>query len=251
MHNRATTETGDHHPSAVNVIITRPEPDASEFARELRAHGFNPLLSPAMTIELTDEQPDLDAISALAFTSANGCRAFAEKSAMRNLPVFAVGPETAGAARQAGFLDVEVANGNVASLVDLISSLPQKLSMLHVAGRDRAGDLVSSLNARQIEAKRAVLYRATPQDQLSAGARQALIDQPQRTWVTIFSPRTAHIFLKQIENAGVILDELQLKIVCLSKMVASPLVASGVFDVHVADQGTRQEMVDLMKRIGI
>ena len=51
---------------------------------------------------------DLRPYRALAFTSANGVRAFAGKSTERNLPAYAVGERTAVALRAAGFTPVIV-----------------------------------------------------------------------------------------------------------------------------------------------
>ena len=61
------------------VLITRAEPDASEFAAACRSRGLEPVLSPVMRIEIEKIEPDLSDVGALAFTSANGVRAFVPK----------------------------------------------------------------------------------------------------------------------------------------------------------------------------
>ncbi len=84
------------------IWITRAEPGAAATAERVRALGHEAVVAPLLAIQpLVDARVDLTDVGALAFTSANGVRAFAEKSAERSLKVFAVGLATAKAARQA------------------------------------------------------------------------------------------------------------------------------------------------------
>ena len=104
------------------VWITRAEPGASRTAARLRDMGCEPLIQPLLAVEpLTPPLPDLDRFAALAFTSANGVAAFAALTPRRDRPVFAVGEATAGAAREAGFVAVRSADGD---LTDLAGDLP-------------------------------------------------------------------------------------------------------------------------------
>ena len=92
----------------MRLLLTRPMVDAMVVAEQLAGQGHDVLLSPLIDISLDREAvlPPLDAQRALAFTSANGVRALmaqlqagnlasADRAAWRNLPVFAVGPQTA------------------------------------------------------------------------------------------------------------------------------------------------------------
>src|SRR6185312_6911195 len=88
----------------MKVLITRAE----EEARRLAARGIDSLIEPLIAVRFRPESaaglaPFLDGVQAAIFTSANGARAFAAATARRDLRVFAVGPATAMAAREAGF----------------------------------------------------------------------------------------------------------------------------------------------------
>ncbi len=86
------------------IWITRALPGAESTAERVRALGHEAVVAPLLTVQpLADTRIDLAGVAALAFTSANGVRAFAEKCADRSLRVFAVGLATAQAARQVGF----------------------------------------------------------------------------------------------------------------------------------------------------
>jgi uroporphyrinogen-III synthase len=79
------------------VLVTRSQPGADETAERLRAMGCDPVVEPLFTLQPLDAPwPDFDA---LAFTSANGVRAFAARNARRNVPVWCVGGRTATSPR--------------------------------------------------------------------------------------------------------------------------------------------------------
>ncbi len=208
------------------VIVTRPEPDAAAFADLCRAHGLDPVLSPVMTIEIesapVDLSGDLADAGTLAFTSANGVRAFAAKATMRDLPVFAVGAVTAEAAKAAGFENVQAAGGDVDSLAAHIASEKELAGkgVLHIAGENRAGDLVALLEKHGIPARRRTLYRAVPAEALTEAATAALKDEKADLWVGLFSPRTARLFVALAERAGLAAALGRTRAACLSEAVA-------------------------------
>lgn len=229
------------------VIVTRPEPDASAFAGLCRAHDLEPVLSPVMSIEIEAAPVDLSGAGVLAFTSANGVRAFAVNSAVRDLPVFAVGKVTADAARAAGFSGVHVADGDVESLADCIASenaIAAK-GLLHIAGEDRAGDLVALLAARGIPARRQTLYRAAPAAVLSGAAVAALKDENQSVWVSLFSPRSARLFVALAERAGLCAELGRARAACLSAAVAAA-AGPGWAGAAVAPERTAESLVALI-----
>ena len=110
---------------AQRVWITRAEPGASATAERVAALGHMPVVAPLMRIEPVEApQVDLRGVAALAFTSANGVRAFAAAEPSRNLKVFAVGAGTAAAVKAAGFRQVLSADGDVAALAQRIRNAP-------------------------------------------------------------------------------------------------------------------------------
>jgi uroporphyrinogen-III synthase len=143
-------------------------------------------------------------VQAVLCTSANGVRALARLSGERAVPLFAVGEASAARARQEGFAQVASAGGNVADLSWLARERlhPEQGRLLHVAGSDVAGDLAGELRRAGFAVERAVLYEARPATGLSAATAQALaaglID-----FALLFSPRTAAIFVRLAERAGI------------------------------------------------
>jgi len=137
---------------AQRVWITRAEPGASATAERVAALGHMPVVAPLMRIDPVEApQVDLRGVVALAFTSANGVRAFAAAEPSRNLKVFAVGAGTAAAVKAAGFRQVLSADGDVAALAQRIAARKLELgdgAVLHPGAAEPAGDLVGDLTGR-------------------------------------------------------------------------------------------------------
>ncbi|MBB5517567.1 uroporphyrinogen-III synthase [Amphiplicatus metriothermophilus] len=236
------------------VIVTRPEPDASRFADAARRAGLEPALSPAMRIVFRPGAPDLAGVGAIAFTSANGVRAFAAAAAIPpETPVFAVGPASAEAARDAGFADVAAAGGDVAALARMIGEARQAGriagAVLHACGSDRAGDLVAALAQAGAPARRAVLYEARANEGLAPAAIEALEGARAGApgpWVALFSPRTARLFLDQVRAAGMEDRLAAARAACLSGAVAEAAGAARWREIAVAPAPTAETMIALM-----
>ncbi len=229
----------------MQVLVTRPEPDASEFAALCRENGLTPVLCPLMDVVFEDAVVDLTGIGALAFTSANGVRAFAANSADKTLPVFAVGEATAQTVADAGFRAVKIAGGDVEALAGLIAGHRQSISgvVLHIAGAARAGDLIAALTAQQIAARRMTLYAANAREALPPGA----LSLAPPGWVALFSPRMAALFAKLVESAGEGERFGNMRAACLSDAVAEAAGAMAWGSVHVAKARNSAAMIDLMK----
>jgi len=138
----------------MKVLITRAEDEARRLAATLGARGIESLIEPLITVRFRPESaavlgPFLEGVQAAIFTSANGARAFAAATKRRDLRVFAVGPATAAAAREAGFAQIEKAQGNVEDLAALVIARlkPGAGALIHAAGSVTAGDLAGVLGA--------------------------------------------------------------------------------------------------------
>lgn len=206
------------------VLVTRPVEDAGPLARRIEALGHRALIEPLLTIRYLAARVDLSGVQALAFTSANGVRAFLHALGDRQpraLAVYAVGRATAAAARAAGFENVTAAGGDVDSLARLVraEARPQAGAIVHVAGRDRVGDLAAALAPEGFDVRRVILYAADAATELSAQTVAALrtggVDD-----VVIFSPRTARQFVTLIGSAGLRSEAARLRLLALSSRVA-------------------------------
>jgi uroporphyrinogen-III synthase len=202
--------------TTLTAIVTRPEPDASAFADALSARGIAAIVSPVMRIAFETAPPSLDGVRALAFTSANGVRAYARLGLPTGLPAYVVGEATAAEARAAGLMRVCVSGGEVAHLAAQISKAHQDGDLLYVAGHDRANDLAALVRRRGGRCRTAVLYRAVALPALSPQAARALREADGSLWVTLFSVRTAKLFLSHARG----LDRYRVNCACLSAAIA-------------------------------
>ena len=146
------------------IWITRAQPGADSTAERVRALGHEAIIAPLLAVRaLEDVQVDLKGVAALAFTSANGVRAFSDLSAERSLRVNA-SAATAQAARAAGFRLVLSADGDVDALAEGIGLRRGELrgAVLHPGAAEPAGDLAGALEKYGVEARRLILYEAAP-----------------------------------------------------------------------------------------
>ena len=187
------------------ALVTRPRAEAVALAEALAMRGIEAIIEPLLDIHYRDEPaPDLAGVQAVLCTSANGVRALARLSGDRGIALFAVGEATAARARDEGFAQVESAGGNVEDLARLAGRRlrPDAGRLLHLAGSDIAGDLAGMLREEGFAVDRVVLYEARPVPGLSAptvaALQSGLVD-----FALFFSPRTAAVFTRLAEQAGV------------------------------------------------
>ena len=200
------------------IWITRAHPAAEATAERIRALGHEAVVAPLLTVRnIEDVEIDLTGVAALAFTSANGVRAFAERSGERSLRVFAVGGATAQAARQAGFRSVLSADGDVEALAHGIAGRRAELkgAVLHAGAAEPAGDLVGDLARRGLEARTLALYETTPVQISDAQARSLV----KCDTVLLHSPRAARALARLLRAH----PAPQLRALGLSPSVLKPL----------------------------
>lgn len=207
----------------MRLLLTRPRDDAAETLAALEAAGHEVLSEPLLELRPQPAAlPALAGMQALLITSRNGLRAFLAVSQDRSLPVYAVGPASAAAARAAGFARVRSAEGDAVALAALVRREldPGAGPLLHPAGRETAGALSAELVATGFTLERVVLYAAEPVPALSPAARAAL-EQGTLDGVLLFSPRTAAVFARLIREAGSGQACAGLVAYCLSPAVAA------------------------------
>jgi uroporphyrinogen-III synthase len=199
------------------LLVTRPLPEAETTARAARDAGFVALMAPLFHIE---EQPAerLEAMpDALLLTSARSAalaRA-AWPQLAETLPVVAVGPKTAAAARAAGFQTVHAGASDGSEALRLAARLGLS-RLLHARGA--AGAPMAVPAGVRLETR--ILYRAVAATRLPDPAIAALADGAA---ALLFSPRTARIFARCVEAAG-------LARACVGLAVLSPAVAHAAAD---------------------
>ncbi len=230
----------------MRVLVTRPKEDSQALADALRDRGHEVLLQPLLVIK--PEAPagslDLRAIQALLFTSANGVRALANRSARRDLPVFAVGDATARAARNAKFAEVTSAGGDVEDLARLVAERldPAAGPLVHGAASLVAGDLKGRLEAAGFTIERRVLYRAEPVPALSAEIEAAWI-QGGIDAALFFSPRSAESFAAIVRARDLAAAASLCHALSLSPAVAEILEQLPWASVRTAEQPTTEALL--------
>lgn len=230
----------------MRVLVTRPEADAAPLAEALAARGHSVVIEPLLAIVARpDAAVDLAGVQALALTSANGARILAERTARRDLPVFAVGDATAAAVRAAGFSDVASAGGDVADLAALMASRldPSAGAVFHAAANRPAGDLKGRLEAAGFAVRRVALYDAVPRRAFSPTTDAALRDG-RIDAVLFFSPRTGKTFVRLLSESGLTAHCGRIAAVCLSAAVAEEIEQLPWRALRIAAQPTQAALLD-------
>jgi uroporphyrinogen-III synthase len=239
------------------VLVTRPSPDNDRSAAALRARGFDVLLAPMLRFEPVALPSELgEELGAVIITSANALRAVAPQldgSPLKRLPLFAVGEQTASAARDAGFVKVIVAEGDSAALRDLIAAsvktrvFKKRETLLYFAAADISRDLAGELSARGLHVVTQTAYRMAqvahlPREVCAAFAASAI------EAVLHYSRRSAEAFVAAARDDGVEISALAVPQCCISASVAEVLREAGAARVTVAVQPDENKLLEGLTR---
>jgi uroporphyrinogen-III synthase len=230
------------------VLVTRPEPGASETARRVEALGFVPVLTPlSQTRTLhVDAAAVPENFGAVAVSSANALRHAPPDllAALAEKPCYAVGGRTAQAARLAGFADVIEGPGDATGLAELIVARNGEASdLVYLCGRVRLPGFEARLAAAGLNTIAVETYdmlRTEPSFDFpqpvdfallhSALGAKALMEIAGR-------PQTAHLFADTI-------------FLCLSKRIASIIEAGKGRKIRIAAEPTEEALLFLLARQG-
>ncbi len=232
----------------MRVVVTRPLNRAEATATELRGMGHEPLLLPLSEAQhLTDAAKRALARPhpAIALTSAEALRALAgfDLSAHLHTPLFAVGRKTAAAADGTGFRNIRIADGDGASLAELIVR-HAPADVVYLTGRPRSPTFETALQAAEIPHSVVECYEMVPL-QPSPADIQALLASPPGA-LLFHSRETARLFfaLPQIaENLAAFKSTL---IVCLSARVADVIPRLLQDSVKIAERPDEASLLALL-----
>jgi uroporphyrinogen-III synthase len=227
----------------LNVWITRAEPGAAATALRVAAQGFTPHVAPLLRVQpLEDVAIDLGGVAALAFTSANGVRAFADINGTRDIKVFAVGGGTADAAKMAGFRQVLSSDGDVSALAARIAARKSELrgAVLHPGASEPAGDLVGDLAEAGVEARSLPLYDSV----VTAPPAEFLDAIAELDVVLLHSPKAAKALAGVLRGR----NATHLRLLCLSPSVARPVARTKVREVIRAPFPIEAALLNLIGR---
>jgi uroporphyrinogen-III synthase len=220
-------------------------------AEQLVARGHHPTVSPVLEVAATNAAWPHGVVDALIATSAQAFDLLKLEpewplpEAKRLLPLFLVGGRTAEAARARGFTGPMVVAPDAQELAKMIlyrRALPHR--RVYIAGRDRKPDLETCLNEAHLgvatlevyEARAATHFTQDAAESLAAGTVDAVLH---------FSRRSAEIFLKLAETAGLATAPLQH--MAISSDAAQPLRDAGLPYISVAAEPNEEAVLALLE----
>jgi len=231
----------------MRILVTRPAEDCKPLIAALAQLGHEGVAAPLLDIRLIDgDELDLAGVQGLLFTSANGARAFAGRSAARDLPALCVGDATAREALALGFETVKSASGDVEALASLAVQVldPAAGALLHPAGSNIAGDLAAMVQAAGFTYRREVLYQAIKAETLPAYALSAL-STGDVDGVVLYSPRTGAAFARLVDKAGAGAHLKAVSAYCLSGAVADQIKGLAWRKIYVATHPDQASLLAL------
>ncbi len=174
------------------LLITRPEPAATRFLRQVQAAFSETVL--AETAPLIQIEPiDVDVPAApvdIIFTSENGVAQAARLGFAHGLAAWCVGNRTAKAATDAGYA-ARTADGDAAALTELLLRDRPKGPLLHIRGEHARGDIAVRLSSAGLACTDLIAYRqrALPLPETT----RAILSGASPVVIPLFSPRTASL----------------------------------------------------------
>ncbi len=235
--------------SRKTIVIARAGEDSDEFSQAITASGFEPLFESVLTIHFADEDfPEIAETTPLIFTSANGVRAFARMSDLRDNPVYTVGPNTADEAAEIGFKNIENAQGTVDDLADLLANAltTSLISPLYVRGADISQDLTGILAKRGVSMQEWIGYKAIPAQNLSINLLKRLDDR-KIEGILFFSKRGGQVFAELMEQYDRVPRMRTTKALCISDTVLKSVSVLPFAQTLVAVTPDRYGMMKLLQ----
>jgi uroporphyrinogen-III synthase len=235
----------------MRILLTRPRDDSESLAAVLRERGHDAIISPLMEIWFRNDCTlGFTDVQAILATSANGLRALARTTSRRDLPIFAVGPQTAAEAHALGFANIENAGGDAAKLAEFVSAgaKPGSGILLHVAGKHHNAKLTERLQSLGYRTRTATLYEAVENPSLTKQAQDGLRARKIDA-VMLFSPRSAALFVDAIGRAALQNAVEGLTAVCISDAAAKRLTPLPLRSVVVAPSPNQDSIVGALGKM--
>jgi uroporphyrinogen-III synthase len=231
------------------VLVTRPEPGASQTAKRLQAARFSPLALPLSEIRALPVDSVPETFDAVAVTSANAIR-HASRALLDRLAgsrCYAVGQRTAAAALQAGFADIVTGPGGAEALADAIISAEKPGAAIHyLCGRVRMAAFEERLRAAGIDVRPVETYDTVGVDYETGLVRRLLGEQPVDA-VLLYSAKAASAFVDIASRPKLASLFAGAGLYCLSPRVASALAACEGAQIHVAAEPSEEALLMVLE----
>lgn len=239
----------------MRLLVTRPEPDASVLKAQLIGMGHEVLVEPLLRPvfhELDPQEVDFLEAQALIATSRNGVRALAQSpllAAAAVLPIYAVGPGTAGTAMALGFSQVLQGPRDARALVGFIAEHADVNagSLIYLAGERKAVDVGGELRHLGFHVQEPVVYSVVTAEQLGAPL-VARFEAGEVDGVLLLSAQTARTYARLMLGCGLRGKLQQTMHYCLSVEVAKALEILGGPPSSVPSQPNLKALLTLVAR---
>lgn len=232
------------------VLVTRPEPGASQTAKRLQAAGFSPLVLPLSQIRALPVVSVPETFDTVAVTSANAIR-HASRALLDRLAgsrCYAVGQKTAAVASQAGFADIVTGSGDAEALADAIVSAEKRgAAILYLCGRVRLPPFEERLRVAGIDVRPVETYDTVGINHETSVVRRLLDDHPVDA-VLLYSARAAGAFADIASRPELASLFKGAGLYCLSPRVASTLAVLQGAQIHVAAEPNEEALLLLLEK---
>lgn len=169
------------------LLITRPSPLGESLVKDLQEQGFNAMHWPLTKIITTQTPaPEIAAINAIIATSQNAAKALQQQvwSLKKQIPVYAVGPQTANAFRALGFDDVRTppqSAGWETLTAHILEKETTPITMLRLRGEPEKGHITQHLTTAGHHVVERCLYRAETEENIPQQVANSLASLPSET----------------------------------------------------------------------
>lgn len=245
----------------MRLLITRTEPDASQWANDLQQKGHTTFIEPLMDVVYLE--PDFKPSHAqdthpqgLIVTSSHALFAieknFQHYTQYRGLPLFAVGETTAEYARslqdvlhfETIYQGPGTALGLVEKIIDFVD--PQGGPLLHLAAEELAVDLTPHLAGYGLTLHKCVVYKTNERAVLTEALKSEILNDAIDA-VLLMSPKASRIWARLIAEDPLYAHAQKIPALCLSDKVAAPLKGMDGLTVKVAEAPSRKAFMDLIE----
>ncbi|WP_322990647.1 uroporphyrinogen-III synthase [Hoeflea sp.] len=251
----------------MRVLLTRPEPGATQTAVRLEALGHEavkmPLYEAAVTARIED-LPQAVAIRGLIATSARAFTLFGDAGALpegyARLPVHVVGPATAAAARAGGFSEICEGAGTAADLAETLAGTvlagpetPDRAGLakpwLYLAGAPRTTVIEDAMAVAKAPVRVIQAYQMTEISYPTDIDILALLS-PSPDTVVLYSPNAARRFSSLITSKDLGKFVESTRFMCLSPAISMTLPQAWQARALAADHPDEDSLLASLARLG-
>lgn len=186
------------------ILLTRPIEQARQDAVFFEKNNVQTMFAPMLEIEkILFQIADIDQYDTLIFTSMHGIYAFCDAYSQRDIQVLCVGKATARVAKNQGFQNVLHADGDVSSLIHMITNSNNLKSKryLYLQGMHINQDLAQILKSHNIPCDNMIVYEAKLVENLTEDIQDALRNDDIDA-ISFMSVRTAENFVRLIRASN-------------------------------------------------